>query len=148
MRKRLTSTCASRSFVLLVAVWGSGCSDKITVQNTTNPAENRPPIIVRQGPALPAGPIDVRASGKQLFVIVADPDGLDDISGVFVDIGSVLLHRVIARPGVPNAFGCENLSYAANDTLDIMPVMTTSYAGISACPLGRNGAYCEIQSFY
>ena len=49
----------------------------------------------------------------------------EDVVNCFVDIGSVLLHRVIARPGVSTGF-CEGPSYAANDTLDVMPTMTTS----------------------
>ena len=135
------------SIPLLLASLTVGCSDKVNVTSVSKPSENRPPLIIRKGPAYSSGPIDAGTSGQNLYVLVGDPDGLDNIAAVFLDVGSVVLHRAIARPGASTGF-CEGPSYAALDTFDVMPIISTTYPGISDCPLEPSeGGYYSIGGF-
>ncbi len=132
---------------LLLASLAVGCSDRVNVTSVAKPTENRPPLIIKKGPAYPSGPIDAGTSGQKLYVLAGDPDGLDDIAAVLLDVGSVVLHRAIARPGASLGF-CEGPSYAPLDTFDVMPIIATTYPGISDCPLEPSGGgYYSIESF-
>jgi hypothetical protein len=117
-----------------------GCKDTV-VQNIVNPQSNRPPTIVSQGPDIPPQGLDhvshFSPDGVDLWVLVGDPDGLDDISLVTVDVASVELLRFVVRPDT--ATGCSRFGYAPGDTIDansILPVPAT-FPGLSFRPLTR-----------
>ena len=126
---------SARGLVLAIGFIIGGCDDEnITV--VTVPTENRPPRIIAQGPDFPAGGVDVEFvhGGPDLYVLVADPDGLDDISAVFLNVGSVTVHRVIARPDSGDS--CAEPSYAANDTFNIGTLIPSTFPGLVNFPMG------------
>ena len=96
MSKRLTWVLfAAVGLVLL-----SGCGDT----NFYLVEHNSPPLILVQGPDFPAdGRLEfLHPDGSdyhpELWVAVGDPDGLDDISAVCLDIGSIRIIDMIIRP--------------------------------------------------
>lgn len=104
-----------RRIVPLVAtcmlVW-LGCRDTTIVAN--QPVANRPPSI------LYADALSADIFGPPRFELIAgDPDGLDDIAAVFLDVDSIEVLRVIARPSTVHTSGCLTSVYAPNDTIPI-----------------------------
>ena len=121
----------------------AGCSDKITVNSPTNiqPGPNRSPRIIAQGPAWDADPIDVgRAGAPRPYVIVADDDGIDDVSGAFFAVETAIIHRFISRPdSIPGGFYCTFVAYT--DTVDLRALVPTTFMGVvENCPM-THGPY-------
>jgi hypothetical protein len=128
-----------------------GCSDDVHVDSVLRPPENRPPTIVTTGPDAPSGPVEVLPYGRTPapYVLVADPDGLDDISVVFITVDSAVVRRVIARSDtmLPNQF-CRQVNYAAMDTFPIDAYIPSFYPGPSECLMRRTqGGYYTSDCF-
>ncbi len=144
---------ALAALILFVAACERDKTDKILVQNVVDQQANRPPTIVAQGPTLPPGGFEqvsyYQPQGVDLWVLVGDPDGIDDISLVTVDVGSVEVLRFIVRPDTSTT-GCSKFSYASGDTISadaILPVPAT-FPGLSFRPLiQRQGGLFVISEF-
>ncbi len=127
----------------LMLCGGAACDkqDKIVVQNVTPTATNQPPVIVAKGPQMPAngfGQISYFPSGIDLWVLAGDPNGLDDISLVTMDMDSVRLVQYIVRPDISTT-SCIQYGYGPGDTLAaaaILPVPRT-FPGVTFRPLTR-----------
>lgn len=115
--------------------------DKIVVQNILPAETNQPPVIVDFGPDMPANGFGQNAyfpPGINLWVLAGDPNGLDDISLVAMDVDSVRLVRYIVRPDT-SASSCIQYGYAPGDTVAmdaILPVPAT-FPGVKFRPLAR-----------
>lgn len=115
--------------------------DKIVVQNVVPAETNEPPVIVAVGPAMPANGFvqsEDFPSGINLWVLAGDPDGLDDLSLVAMDMDSVRLVRYIVRPDT-SASDCITYGYAPGDTIAmdaILPV-PARFPGVKFLPLRR-----------
>jgi hypothetical protein len=117
-----------RLAALMLIIPACDKADNIVVENTIQEPANQAPIIVKQGPQQPPGGFEqisnFGANGVDLWVLVGDPNGLEDISLVTVDIDSVRLDRFLLRPDTSST-GCTIFSYAPNDTIPtaaILPV--------------------------
>ena len=132
---------------VLLAFLALGCDkeDKIIVQNLPPSQENRPPLIVTYSPTFTPGGFeqvsDFEPLAINLQVLVGDPDGLDDISAVTVDIGSVTLRRYILRPDTSSSF-CHKFSYAPNDTVATSSILSVpaSFPGVTFRSMAKIGA--------
>jgi hypothetical protein len=103
---------------VIVCVFGA-CHqpDDIVVHVDPN---NKPPTFVAQGPELPTGPMEViGTSAPGLWVLVGDPNGLDDISAVLLDVQTIRLHSIIIRPASTTGGGCDTLDYTPNGNIDV-----------------------------
>lgn len=125
-------------FTLLLAL--SACED--TIVNSSLRGENKPPSIVAMGPTFPGNAVETESYLTELFVIVADPNGVEDVSAVFLDIGEIVVNNVIARRDAstdPPQFCTHGPLYVDNDVLDIMPALRTSFPGSTYDParIGR-----------
>ena len=108
----------------------AGCGDDVTV-NPAAPAPtqpNVPPRIVAHGPTLPSGVIDADEGTPSLFVIVADDNGLADVSAVLLSIDRAVFHRVIFRRDSVSPPCVPFVIYSPNDTVDISAVMPVDLA--------------------
>jgi hypothetical protein len=105
------------SAVVLVSVLAS-CGDNVKVTNVL-PVINEPPRILAQGPSYPSTMIDIRTVGDaRLFVVVADPNGLEDISAVLFSVDTAIVTNVTTRPDSLVA-GTPTCAYRSADTVDI-----------------------------
>lgn len=115
--------------------------DTIVVQNIQEALTNQPPTIVANGPEMPAGGFQQVAYGRlgvKLWVLVADPNGLEDISLVTMDMDSLRLVRMIVHPDT-SASSCLAYGYQASDTIPseaILPLPAT-FPGVKFQPLYR-----------
>jgi len=155
----LVRFCALRvlkqATLVSLALFGTACdtTTKVIVENEPDGQTNRPPAIVQQGPVFPPGGFEQISSyspyGINLWVLVADPDGIDDISLVTASVDSVRLARFLLRPDTSST-SCSYFSYADNETIAtsaILPVPTT-FAGFSFMPLTRvQGGLFQASSF-
>lgn len=131
------------SLALALACLTLACDkqDTIVVQNINEAEANQPPKIVAYGPEMPAGgfqQISYGPLGVDLWVLVADPNGLDDISLVTMDMDSIRLVRFIVHPDT-SAGSCLTYGYQPGDTLAsdaILPVPAT-FPGVEFRPLQR-----------
>lgn len=130
LRRTLLLRWTTYAFLSGLVLSGIACEseDKIVVQNVLEEKPNQAPLIVKQGPGLPPGGFEVvsyyEPRAVDLWVLVGDPDGLNDISLVAVDVDSVVLLRFLVRPDTSTSF-CTQFSYAPNDTIPtgaILPV--------------------------
>ncbi len=134
---------AGTTLAVLMLCGSAACDkqDKIVVQNITPAATNQPPVIVAMGPQMPAngfGQVSYFPSGIDLWVLVGDPNGLDDISLVTMDMDSVRLVRYIVRPDTSST-SCYRYGYGPGDTLAtgaILPVPVV-FPGVKFRPLTR-----------
>lgn len=91
------------------------CEDTIFVSTGE---DTGPPTIIAQGPDFPQGTILwTGGSTPAPWVVVGDPDGLDDIAAVFVEIETVRFHEVIMRADTSTS-GCASFMYVANNIVD------------------------------
>jgi hypothetical protein len=107
----------------------------IACENTTvvnQPAPNQPPLI-----------LSVSAPARDIFVpplfevVVGDPNGLDDIAAVFLDIDSIRVSGVIARPS--HVLGnCLAATYAPNDTVAITAWVPRMLPGLGRVTMTRD----------
>jgi hypothetical protein len=122
---------ARAALLCIVLVTLSACEDTI-VNNNSLRGENKAPSIVGMGPAFAGNALETELFLESLYVIVADPNGVEDISAVFLDIGEIVLNNVIARRDAstdpPNNCTHRPL-YVDNDVLSIMPALRTSFPG-------------------
>jgi len=122
-----------------VAVLLSACED--TVVNSTLQQENKPPSITVFGPDFPGNAVEVETVPSSLYVVVADPDGFEDIAVVFLDIGSIVLNDVIARRDAssdPPNFCTHRPLYVDNDVVDIASVLPASVPGHTKIFMSRS----------
>jgi hypothetical protein len=127
--------------LLLLLSTSAACDkkDKIVVENVIPAETNQPPVIVAMGPEMPPGGFvetDYFLSGIDLWALVGDPNGLDDISLVAMDMDSVRLVRYIVRPDT-SASSCIAYGYAPGDTVamaSILPV-PARFPGVKFLPL-------------
>ncbi len=139
---------------ILLVVLAVGCDkeDKIVVENFPPSQENRPPLIVTYSPTFPSGGIEITTlspRGVDLQVLVGDPDGLDDISAVTLDIDSVIVKRIILRPDTSSS-GCLRFSYFPTDTVEtqlILPLPTT-FPGIKLKQLAKSSSGLYVASTF
>ena len=132
--RTFAAACVGLSWLL------AGCSDKITVNSPTGvqTGPNQAPRIIAQGPSWDATPIDVgRVGAPRPYVIVADDDGIGDVSGAFFVVETAIIHRFISRPdSIPGQFFCTFVAYT--DTVGIRGLVPTTYSGIvENCPMTR-----------
>jgi hypothetical protein len=133
--RRIVASIGGFGFAFFMTACG-----KDTIVNIEPDSPNQPPMIVTHGPGLPAGVMEITSTydAPALWVLVGDPDGLDDISAVFLQIDSVLVRRVLLRPDSLAGFaGCAWISYAPNDTIDVSSVVPIRYSEISSQPMAR-----------
>lgn len=115
--------------------------DTIVVQNIHEALTNQPPRIVAYGPDMPAGgfqQLSYSRIGVKLWVLVADPNGLEDISLVTMDMDSLRLVRMIVHPDT-SASSCIEYGYQSGDTLPsnaILP-LPAGFPGVKFLPLTR-----------
>ena len=134
---------------LLLSIFG-GCdeSDDIIV-NTV--ADNEPPLIARQGPDFPSETLELdRGSGApEPWVLVGDPNGLDDISAVLFSVQSIRIHELIIRPDAMDG-GCANVLFEpgnAVDTTSVVPV-PVDISGVTDEPMAHDeGGIYRVSPF-
>lgn len=130
VHRRVRMTVAITALVVVAA----GCEDKQTV--ILQPGENRPPVIVQQGPAtmLHGEPMTISLTsgytnplGEVPYIIVADPDGAADIVAVTETVQSLVVRRVVARPDTlyPGQQVYCPFNYARADTFDLSAYVKT-----------------------
>lgn len=129
-------------FTLLLCV-STACDkkDKIVVQNVIPAEANQVPVIVAMGPQMPAnGFVQTEdfPTGINLWVLAGDPDGLDDISLVAMDVDSIRLVRYIVRPDTSST-GCIRYGYAPGDTIAMNAILSVParFPGVKFLPLRR-----------
>jgi hypothetical protein len=114
------------SVVLLVLVLAS-CGDDVKVTNVL-PVINEPPRILAQGPSYPSTVIDTRTAGDpRLFVVVADPNGLEDISAVLFSVDTAIVTSATIRLDSLVA-GFPTCAYSSVDTVDISSLHPSTYS--------------------
>jgi hypothetical protein len=103
--------------VSLVSVLAS-CGDDVKVTNVL-PVINQPPRILAQGPSYPSTIIDSRTAGDpRLFIVVADANGLEDISAVLFSVDTAIVTSATIRRDSLVA-GFPTCAYSSVDTVDI-----------------------------
>ena len=132
-----------------VLVTGGGCgSDTVNVTSVVQPTPNGPPTIVTQGPQYSRAPIELMLNQNppSLYFLVADPNGLDDISVGLLSIDTVLVHRVIARPVV--VAGCRQVTFTDNDTVALALPSPLLLPGLENCAMSASsGGYFSLSPF-
>ena len=110
----------------------SSCSDEITV---VTESENRPPTIVLQGPDYPPS-FEVEHLGPDPYILVGDPDGLDDLSVVLVSLSEVRFLSAIVRPQMQGSCGLvpnyDELSQV--DLISLLPGRVTTFRDVVVSP--------------
>ena len=148
VKLRRLSALALSGLVLLLTACDK--EDKITVENFIQEPANQPPVIVSQGPDIPSGGVQaVNMNSPDLYVLVGDPNGLDDISLVTVDVDSVRLVRFRLRPDVEPG-QCVDIGFAPTETLSTELVLSTphSFPGFEFRPLTKvQGGLYRAQNF-
>jgi hypothetical protein len=141
-------------FALIVwmglAVFVSSCGDRTeNFQAVTVPDVNDPPLIVAQGPSWPSTAIDLSIQGPPSpYVIVADPDGLDDIALAVFSIQSAVLRRVIVRPDSMPYPPPSCTMVAWSDSVDITPMLPPTFAPlVERRAMDREGSMFTYHSF-
>lgn len=137
----------NRLFILILGailvVGFASCDDAeetIVVNSILEEAPNSPPRIILQGPDYASGSLELIAfdTPPEFFVLVADADGLEDISTVFFGIDSLIVYDVIVRPDSSSSASnrCDHApSYANPDTINIMPLIPSVFPGVKNIPM-------------
>lgn len=128
-----------RACALLFLLTACDQEDKITVENLIQEPPNQPPLIVSQGPELPPEGLDVTYNVPSLYVLVGDPNGLDDISLVTMNVESIQMDRFLIRPSTSSG-SCFTFTFAPNETIAtqlILPVPHT-FPGFEFQPLKKS----------
>jgi hypothetical protein len=134
-----------------------GCDDgdeEIAITSVIDREPNEAPSFVAQGPSLDE-PIEIVRTGGSgiglgptLWVQVADANGIDDISTVVVDVDSVAIHGLIARPDTSES-GCSRFTYDTSDTLDLSALVGGIYAGVESRVMDQiQGGRFETYPFF
>lgn len=115
--------------------------NKIVVQNILPAETNQPPVVVDFGPDMPANGFEQNSyfpSGIDLWVLAGDPNGLDDISLVAMDMDSVRIVRYIVRPDTSSS-SCIQYGYAPGDTVAMAAILSVpaTFPGVKFRPLTR-----------
>ena len=138
--------------IAALSVLAGGCQEKQTI--ILQPSENRPPVIVQQGPAtmLRGEPLTTALAssysviGDVPYIIVSDPDGVSDIVAVTETIQSLVVRRAVARPDTLDPRRqdfCGLFSYAPADTFDLSAYLKTPPRTIEGLTLSSSsyGSY-------
>jgi hypothetical protein len=142
--------CFSLGAIVICLLLCASCQEdkhEISVDPVLQEPGNEPPSIIAQGPDFPSGALEIIEYGAtpEFFVLVADPNGLDDISIVFFTIDSLIVHDVIVRPDTSTASpgSCyHGPSYADPPTIDIMSLIPRVFPGIKNYPMElQQGGY-------
>jgi len=133
-----------RPLISVLALCGSailyGCDDDDV--SVTLDSENRTPLIVTESSTLSeGGSIQTGTNGPysdEIWVLAGDPDGLDDISAVFLDIENIQINDIIIRPSIMNG-SCYEVDYTPNATIDITSHITLPV--VLPSPVNREALY-------
>jgi hypothetical protein len=139
--KRLLRTCIPAFLVLGVI----GCEEDTVF--ITGGADNEPPIVVTQGPDFPTGPVE--GTGPTIWVLAGDPDGLEDISAVFLTIETLRVYDMIVRPDADDG-GCAGPLYEPGNVIDTSSsfALPLEFGGPSDLQMGRQeGGVYAINPF-
>jgi hypothetical protein len=121
----------------------ASCGDEVVnVTSVAAPPKNEPPRIIRQGPSWPSTPIDVALDGApRPYVVVADPNGLEDISVVLFNVDAAIIRGIIVRPdSVLADYSCNGLKWT--ETLDISAWLPASLTKVvEDCPMTGERGY-------
>jgi len=132
-------------FIVVASCLLTSC--KKTINNYYFPGpQNTPPVIVSYGPQLP--PDSTEAYGFKLFVFVADSNGLEDISSVFLKIDSMVIYGIITRPDISSdsQWLCPHApSYT--DTVDVSQLVPRVVQGITRPFYSTSGSHYESIDF-
>jgi len=124
-----------------------GCDNSNTV---TGPEEeaNSPPTIILSGPEYDPGQ-RIPGPSPMLWVVAGDPDGAVDIATVFLHVDTVTLNESIVRPdSIPEP--CRWVNFSDNDTINVMPLLTTTTfkverpLSVSLGVYGRTLSYADL----
>jgi hypothetical protein len=117
-----------------------GCDDD-TVLVSPVPSQNEAPRIVAWGPEPPLALVNLRPfdTGPDLHVVVADPNGLNDVAAVYLEYDSLSVNRLIARRSLQEE-GCREVVYANMDTLALSEVLPTVLPGVGFISLSNSGS--------
>jgi hypothetical protein len=127
---RAGSRQSAVGLLVLVAAVLAGCEDKVVVETGPEALGNRPPAILLQDPEFSSETIwTTSRCGVSVRVLPVDPDGADDILAVLLNIDSIAVHQIIVRPAVDPDAPCVSVSYADNDTVDIVPWIPPALPG-------------------
>lgn len=113
------------------------CSDEKgdVIVNASLRGDNQPPSVLFIQPEYPGNAVTLVGRNLSGFsALVADGNGLEDISAVYLNIESVQLNGVICRPDKstsPPNYCDHGPLYVDNDTLDISGVVPTMYPGLN-----------------
>jgi hypothetical protein len=113
------------------------------IVNATLDSPNVAPAIVLTGPELPGNTFSSLGYPRlRLWVLVSDGNGLDDISGVFMTIGSIQINGIIARPdesSSPPNFCDHRPDFVDDNDVDISSALPTSLPGFTNIRLFNSG---------
>lgn len=110
-----------------------GCETKQKVFYIYQTERNSPPAILQTGYQIPGDSLELRPqmAAPRFSVLVADSNGIDDISGAVLRIRSVSLNRIIARPNAHSTEDCAALDYRDFDTVGIQSLVARTYPGLN-----------------
>jgi len=128
-RYGFVKTCAAMGLALTLV----GCGTKEKVFYIYQTERNSPPAILQMGPQISDDSLELRPQmeAPRFSVLVADSNGIDDISGAVLRIRSVALNRIIARPNAYLSEVCAALDYRDFDTVGIQSLVAHIYPGLS-----------------
>jgi hypothetical protein len=137
------------SLVLVAALMclSASCSEKTEVLRV-EPVANEPPTIVAQGPTWSATPIDLTVqAAPRPYVIVGDPNGLDDIALAVFSIDGAVIRRIVVRPDsvLPDPY-CSLITWS--DSINISNLLpSTLRPSVENCSMFRNGSSFTYTGF-
>ena len=123
--------CVRLCLAVGVALALVGCTTKERIFYVEG-ERNSPPIILQTGPRISGDSLELRPEmeAPRFSVLVADTNGIDDISGVALSIESVSLNRIIARPNAYSTEACSALDYRDFDTIGLQSLLASTYPGL------------------
>ena len=135
------------ALVTALSLSSASCSEKAEIVRV-EPAANLPPAIVALGPTWPSTPIDLSVQAAPMpYVIVGDPNGLDDIALAVFTVDAAVLRRIVVRPDsvLPEPY-CTAVTWS--DSIDITGLLpATLNAGVENCLMSRNGSSFTFTGF-
>jgi len=135
------------ALVAALSCLSASCSEKAEIVRV-EPASNLPPTIVALGPTWPSTPIDLNVQAAPMpYVIVGDPNGLEDIALAVFTVDAAVLRRVVVRPDSVLADPyCTAVTWS--DSIDITSLLPASLkTGVENCLMFRNGSSFTFMGF-
>ena len=127
--------CAAVALALILV----GCETEERIVYVQEAERNSVPVILRTEPQISGVNFELRPQmeAPRFSVLVADSNGIDDISGVVLSIQSVTLNGLIVRPNAHSTEDCAALEYRDFDTIGIQSLVASTYPGLSNYWMGR-----------